>query len=144
MNISAKGNYAIASLLYIAKKRNTEISISLTTIAESLNISKIYLEQIFSALKKAKLVISIKGPKGGYQLQRDPEKITLFDILKTTESNLFNEKIKEHTIMEMITTNHILTKIDNAILDILKSITLQNLLENLLKYENNYPYMYYI
>ncbi len=146
MNISTKGKYAIASMLYIAKKRNTDQSISLMTIAENLNISKIYLEQIFSSLKKANLVDSIKGPNGGYQLRKTPNNITLFEILKATESNLSNKKIliEKKEIIEIIITNHILDKIDESIIQILSNITLENLLENIDDYNNNVSFMYYI
>ena len=146
MNISTKGKYAIASMFYIAKKRNTDQSISLMTIAENLNISKIYLEQIFSSLKKANLVDSIKGPNGGYQLRKTPNNITLFEILKATESNLSNKKIliEKKEIIEIIITNHILDKIDESITHILSNITLENLLQNIDDYNNNVSFMYYI
>ena len=58
---------------------------------EKLGISKIYLEQVFSLLKRARLVNSIKGSQGGYQLSRAPRAITAYDILSAIELSLMEE-----------------------------------------------------
>jgi Rrf2 family protein len=62
--------------------------INITEISKSQGISVKYLEQIIIPLKKAKLITSVRGPKGGHRLSRSPDKIVLWQILKHLESHL--------------------------------------------------------
>ncbi len=57
-------------------------AIPLKTVARRQRVKLKYLEQIFSKLRKAKLITSKKGPGGGYMLGRDPKAIRLDDILR--------------------------------------------------------------
>ena len=68
MKISAKGRYGLAAMTYLARNYAAGTPITIVSISEKLGISKIYLEQVFSLLKRARLVNSIKGSQGGYQL----------------------------------------------------------------------------
>ena len=56
MRISAKGRYALASVVHMAQQQHSGESITLVSISERLGISKIYLEQVFSLLKRGELV----------------------------------------------------------------------------------------
>ena len=77
MKFSSKGRYAIAALVYMAQKNGNEEQITILAISQALGISKIYLEQVFSMLKRADIVTSIKGAQGGYRLTNPPEEITV-------------------------------------------------------------------
>lgn len=57
-------------------------------IAENQNIPLKYLEQIINILKKRGLVISVRGAEGGYRIARDPQEITVFQILTALEGDL--------------------------------------------------------
>jgi Rrf2 family iron-sulfur cluster assembly transcriptional regulator len=57
-------------------------------IADAEGISPDYVEQILMRLKAAGLVISIRGVKGGFQLARSPETITIADVISATEGPL--------------------------------------------------------
>jgi Rrf2 family protein len=59
--------------------------VSLSCIAKQEHISQKYLERLFANFKKAKLVKAAKGASGGYELAKDPDKIRIFDIVKTME-----------------------------------------------------------
>ena len=85
MKISAKGRYGIASMVFLARSYDTSSPVTIISISEHLGISKIYLEQVFALLKRSKLVNSIKGSQGGYQLARPPHDITAYDILSAIE-----------------------------------------------------------
>ena len=98
MRISAKGRYALASVVSMAQQYDTGEFITLISISERLGISKIYLEQVFSLLKRAELVISVKGSQGGYQLARAPKLITALDVLAAVETSLFDRS--EDTVPE--------------------------------------------
>ncbi|NLC76900.1 MAG: Rrf2 family transcriptional regulator, partial [Clostridia bacterium] len=91
MRISAKGRYALAAVTFMAQHYNSGEYITVISIAEELGISKIYLEQVFSLLKKAEIVLSSKGAQGGYQLTRMPEQITVLDVLAAVEVSLFEQ-----------------------------------------------------
>ena len=84
MKISAKSEYGILALLYITCHGETR-PVAVQTMAQELKIPRRFLEQIISAFKKGGLVKSIRGAHGGYILARDPETITMGDVLNVTE-----------------------------------------------------------
>ncbi|NLW12130.1 MAG: Rrf2 family transcriptional regulator [Clostridiaceae bacterium] len=87
MRISTKGQYALEAMLALALA-GTDEKISIRQIGEWTGLSDSYLEQIFALLKKARLVKSNRGNKGGYQLAAAPESITAGDILRASEGSL--------------------------------------------------------
>ena len=89
MRISAKSRYALAAITYMAIQDSSRECVTVISISEQLGISKIYLEQVFSLLKRAKLVVSIKGAQGGYRLAKPAIKITIGDVLHAVEQSLF-------------------------------------------------------
>lgn len=98
MRISAKARYSLASMIYLADIGKTQETVTVLQISTELGISKIYLEQTFALLKRAGLVLSIKGPQGGYQLSRPASKITVLEIIAAVETSLFEET--ESTVAE--------------------------------------------
>ena len=80
MRLTTKGRYAVMALADLATfdKQNP---VSLRDISLRQNISLVYLEQIFSKLKKNNIVKSARGVKGGYTLIDHPEKIKLLNII---------------------------------------------------------------
>ncbi|MFP4563700.1 MAG: RrF2 family transcriptional regulator [Spirochaetia bacterium] len=79
-SVSTQVRYALRALLYIAE-HSDESPVPLTRIAENEDISKKYLENIFTLLKRGGLVVSIRGPVGGYSLAVAPENLRLYDIV---------------------------------------------------------------
>ena len=79
-SVSTQVRYALRALLYIAEHRD-ESPVPLTQIAEEEEISKKYLENIFTLLKRGGLVVSSRGPVGGYSLAITPENLRLYDIV---------------------------------------------------------------
>jgi Rrf2 family protein len=63
--------------------------ISMSYISKSQNIPIKYLEQLIIPLKKAKLVNSVRGPKGGHMLSRPPKNINVWEVLTLLESKYF-------------------------------------------------------
>ena len=84
MKISTKGRYALRMMIDLAQQNSDEY-IALKDISGRQNLSVKYLEQITSTLAKAGLVLSIRGPQGGYKLARRPSEYTIGDILRATE-----------------------------------------------------------
>ncbi len=87
MKISTKGRYALRMLTDLAENQG-DGCVSLTEIAERQGISKKYLEQIVPMLSKARLIRTIRGNRGGYRLNADPEKCTVGDVIRATEGSL--------------------------------------------------------
>ena len=88
MKLNTRGRYAVMALADLATfdKQNP---VSLRDISLRQNISLVYLEQIFSKLKKNNIVKSIRGTNGGYILTRDPGQIKLSNIFSAVD-----EKVK--------------------------------------------------
>ena len=89
MKLNTRGRYAVMALADMAKFDNKN-PISLRDVSLRQNISLVYLEQIFSKLKKNNIVKSIRGTNGGYILSKDPEQIKLSTIFSAVE-----EKVKK-------------------------------------------------
>jgi Rrf2 family protein len=58
------------------------------TIARRQGISLLYLEQLFNKLKKKGLVITVRGPHGGYMLAKEPKDLKVGEILETLDGTL--------------------------------------------------------
>ena len=80
MRLTTKGRYAVTAMLDIALHRHHG-PVSVMDIAERQGISGAYLEQLFGRLKRVGLVSSVRGPGGGYQLQRDIADINISEII---------------------------------------------------------------
>ena len=91
MRISAKGRYALAAVVNMAQRYDEGEFIPAISISENLGISKIYLEQVFTLLKKSGIVVSTKGAQGGYKLTQTPSQITVLDVLVAVEVSLFEQ-----------------------------------------------------
>ncbi len=87
MKLSTRGRYGIHAMYDLACHYNQGPQ-SIKAIAERQSVSEAYLEQLFAALKRDKLVNSIRGAQGGYTLSRAPEEITVGDVLRTLEGGL--------------------------------------------------------
>ncbi|NLK95566.1 MAG: Rrf2 family transcriptional regulator [Clostridiales bacterium] len=148
MKISSKGRYGLAAMIHIAKKGNNGEFITIISIAEELKISKIYLEQVFSLLKRSNLVISVKGAQGGYQLSKSPEDITAREILEAIEVSLFettDSTVSESANdIEKAMTELLWTKLDEEIAVTLGSVSLKDLVIEAKNHENDREDMYYI
>ena len=86
MRVSTKGRYALRFLLDLALHDQAK-PVSLNEIAKRQNISEKYLWQIAANLKGAGLVSAVSGKRGGFNLAKPPEQISLKDILETLEGN---------------------------------------------------------
>lgn len=142
MRVSAKGKYALAAMVYLAQSGHDTVK-TVARISEELNISKIYLEQVFSLLKRAGLVLSTKGAQGGYRLAMLPEKITAYAVLKACDQALF-EKAQPVLSEDHQALNHTLDtvyqKMDEEVKTSLESFTLSDLAEKVAGELNSYMF----
>ncbi|WP_072682610.1 Rrf2 family transcriptional regulator [Arcobacter sp. LA11] len=85
--ISTKGVYGLTAM-YELSKHEKDSPMQIKEISSNANIPQNYLEQLLSKLRRAELVKSIRGAKGGYILASDPEDILVKDILIALEDDL--------------------------------------------------------
>jgi Rrf2 family iron-sulfur cluster assembly transcriptional regulator len=87
MHLSTKGRYAVMAMADLAS-RSHERATPLASIAASQQISKPYLEQLFSRLRRRGLVRSVRGPGGGYQLARDAEALSVAEVVAAVDESM--------------------------------------------------------
>lgn len=143
MKLSTKGRYGLKAMFDLALFGG-ETPVSLTAISERQNISVNYLEQLIAPLRKAGLVKSVRGAQGGYLLAKPASEISVADILFTLEGSLaptdcVNDQNEDNcTNANYCVTRMIYEKMHNSINEVVKSISLQDMIDdhNQLKNEN--------
>lgn len=148
MKISTKGRYGLQAMLDLALHSTTD-HVALNSIAERQSISANYLEQMFSTLRKAGLVKSIKGAQGGYILGNSPVRITVGQILRVLEGDLFqlgeeSAAIGDRYNVEYCINSTVWDKLQANINDLIDSITLEDLVVEYNKMKGNLSYMFHI
>ncbi len=84
MRLSQKGEYGLHALLELAR-RSGQGTVQAGTIAAQRGIPPQFLQQILLALRRAGLVRSERGPRGGHELARPPAGITLLEAVEALE-----------------------------------------------------------
>ena len=87
MKLTTRGRFAVTSMIDLSLYGDSG-PVRLLDIASRQQISLAYLEQIFCKLRRAKLVKSVRGPGGGYQLARDISEITAGEIVEAVEGQV--------------------------------------------------------
>ena len=87
MKLTTKGRYAVTAMMDLALHAKLDC-VSLVDVAERQTISLAYLEQLFRSLRKAGLVNSVRGAKGGYMLAKSAHDISLADILVAADEQI--------------------------------------------------------
>lgn len=88
MKLSAKGRYAVAAMMDLARHGGQESLVTMTEIAQRQSIPLPYLEQLFHKLKKAGLIQGYRGKAGGYRLARPSGAISLADITRAVSEDV--------------------------------------------------------
>ncbi|MFZ0998567.1 MAG: Rrf2 family transcriptional regulator [Candidatus Sulfotelmatobacter sp.] len=87
MKISQKGLYALQAMMMLARHHH-QGAIKIREIAYEEDLPEKFLELILLELKNARMVESVRGAKGGYQLRRDPAEIRLSEIMRLIDGPL--------------------------------------------------------
>ena len=131
MQFSTKAEYGLRAIIRIARSIEKK-PYSLAQIAKEEGISLAYLERLIAKLKRAKLVRSTKGVKGGYKLAKEARKITAKDILIALEGSLAPYQcVGVGSILcshKGCATKKVWHKLQEQIIKTLNSITLADLL----------------
>ena len=141
MKLSTRGRYGLKAMFDLALHEGSD-PIPLKLIAERQNISDQYLEQIFSTLKKAELVRSVRGAQGGYFLYKKPNEITVGNILRALEGNLkitncqMDEDLCEN--YKSCATKGVWTRLQKSMEEVVDSITLQDMVDDYIEGTNEH------
>src|ERR1700682_4566217 len=87
MKISQKGLYALQAMMMLARRHN-QGAIRIRDVAYEEELPEKFLELILLELKNARIVESVRGSKGGYQLRRRPSDIRLSEIIRLIDGPL--------------------------------------------------------
>lgn len=94
MVLSKACSYGILASLYLARNNERNEYISIKEISDDLDISFHFLTKILQTLTENGIVVSLRGPKGGVNLDQDPRETTLYDIIVAIDGpDLFSECI---------------------------------------------------
>jgi Rrf2 family protein len=84
MRMSTRGRFGLRALLQLAENEEGYAK-SVSSLADEMRVSADYLMQLFVKLRRAGLVRSVRGPRGGFKLSRPPSEITVGDIVRAVE-----------------------------------------------------------
>lgn len=139
MKLSTKGRYGVKAMVELAINYG-EAPISIKTISTKQNISEYYLEQLFSPLRKAGFIKSIRGAQGGYVLSREPKDITVAEIMYVLEGPIEIADCIDGASCDNVdccATRLLWEKIKNSIDEVMQSVTLQDIVDDYNKIKHN-------
>jgi len=87
MRLTSKGRYAVSAMVDLANHQH-EGPVNLAAISERQFISLSYLEQLFRRLRENGLVKSVRGPGGGYLLNKKPSEISVADTMRAVDEQI--------------------------------------------------------
>ncbi len=145
MKLSTRGRYGTRALLELSLHWG-EGPVLLRDIAKRQQISLPYLEHLITPLIAGGIVRSIKGPKGGISLAKNPREIKLGEVMQLLEGSVVpvecvtNPEVCSRS--KLCVTRDIWSELKKAIDEVLDSTTLQGLVERHRKKEQNEAVMY--
>ncbi|KLT72524.1 transcriptional regulator [Neisseria arctica] len=130
MKLTTKGRFAVTAMIDLAMHAQNG-AVKLNAISERQHISLCYLEQLFSKLRRAHLVESVRGPGGGYILAAEASEINVAQIIAAAEDTLDATQCKSRANCHEgapCLTHDLWENLNKTINDYLSSVTLQSIL----------------
>ena len=134
MRLTTKGRYAVRALFCLSKFQKDKPT-PLSIVAKDQNISLNFLEQLFVHLRKNGIVNSVRGPRGGYRLAKEPGEISIGEVLRAVGESTYpvfctddDIDVKKQCPRADDCVTHLLwIKLGETINDFLDSTTLEEL-----------------
>ncbi len=130
MRLSTKSRYAVTSLLdMVMHSEQGPVSLSDISIRQGISLS--YLEQLFAKMRRNKLVVSTRGPGGGYSLSGTPAEVCIADVIKAVdeEMQITNKDVLEGSgDYEPCLTEQLWEELSEQIEDYLTTISLADMM----------------
>ncbi|MBO6849363.1 MAG: Fe-S cluster assembly transcriptional regulator IscR [Marinobacter sp.] len=130
MKLTTKGRYAVTAMLDLAL-HGDHGPVSLADISARQEISLSYLEQLFSRLRRHQLVVSIRGPGGGYRLSRDAASVFVAEVVDAVNESLDTTRCANKGDCqngEKCLTHHLWSDLSDQIHQFLSEISLADLM----------------
>lgn len=130
MRLTTKGRYAVTAMLDLAL-HGDEGPVSLADISRRQGISLSYLEQLFARLRREELVVSVRGPGGGYRLSRSNDRVFIADVVDAVNESLDTTRCSHKGDCqngEMCLTHHLWSDLSDQIHQFLSRISLADLM----------------
>ena len=130
MKLTTKGRYAVTAMLDLAL-HGDQGPVSLADISARQEISLSYLEQLFSRLRRQKLVVSIRGPGGGYRLSRPAADLYIAEVVDAVSESLDTTRCGNKGDCqngEKCLTHHLWSDLSDRIHNFLSEISLGDLM----------------
>jgi len=135
MKISTRGKYGLEALIDLALN-SASGPVNLKSIARDCDLSESYILQIFQTLKKAGILISVRGAQGGYILSREMSQISVRQVLEALEgpltpvSCIIDNCDGPCSMYDMCATRLLWEKVKKSMDSLADSITLEDLVKN--------------
>lgn len=132
MRFTKWGEYGLLFCVYLAKQRaiaDSPVSIGAAELGDSHGVPLQYAQQILHRLRKGNIIRSIRGPRGGFQLTKDPRSVTMKDILTVAEGSTFEVMCESSPVFEACgssacSVKHVWRKLKSKIDEALEEMTL--------------------
>ncbi len=98
MRITTWTEYSLIITLHLARRGNETSPVAARELAESERLPGDYVEQILLRLRRAGIVESVRGARGGYFLSRDPGSISVRDVMTASEHQTFEMNCDTHPV----------------------------------------------
>lgn len=128
MNISSRCEYACRAMLELALVEKSNEPLASVVIAQRRHIPEKYLVHILLQLKRAGLVVSVRGAQGGYKLAGNSEEITLFDIVTAIDGPIMDPLPVEEPEADAL--HEVWKGVAMGIEAVLRKITVRQILES--------------
>lgn len=137
MLIKRKTDYAIRSILCLSQKKDNIIDVN--EIAREKVVPSIFLAKVLQKLKKAKIVKSLKGRKGGFYLSKSPKEISLLEIIEIMQGpisiNLCAIDKRKCKLSDKCSVHPLWVKMRKRIENELKKVNIENLIKKEKKFK---------
>jgi Rrf2 family protein len=134
MRITTWAEYGMIVSVHLARRVGAA-AVSARDVAECEGLPADYVEQILLKLRRAGLVSSVRGAKGGYLLARDPSEVSVRDVVEATEERTFEVNCDARQVSEDrcapgagCSIRPVWRALQRRIDDLLESVTLGDLL----------------
>lgn len=129
MKPSTKAELALNGMVELARRLPAK-PMSLAVLAEKQAISLSYLEQVFAALRKSGLVLSVRGPGGGYLLAREAGAISTGDIIDALDEGPNSPSEDGAVVQAGVNTTHLFwAAMHEQVLDVFRQVSLQDVID---------------
>ena len=133
MRLTTKGRFAVTAMIDLALRQNSG-PVTLAAISQRQQISLSYLEQLFGKLRRNDLVESTRGHGGGYTLGRNPNNITVSEIIMSVDEPIDATHCggKENCLGDSgrCMTHELWSSLNEKMIEFLSSVTLQKLVDD--------------